>query len=224
MIARSWCVALLACAPLVPGVAQPRTRVDSLVSRITRHWGTPPRGGWCAEWLVVRGDSTALHVSTAEITGSDRAGVYTVIVRPSPFAAPTLVGRLRIGHERAETVTAHAVRRGDVLTDADLLVRHSLVWGAPTGESALNISTLLGTESRRALRDGEAIRLSDVAATPVVLAGDTVTAEIVRDGVRLALVGTALHNAPLGARVFIRLNRGRRFAGIATGHNTVRLD
>ena len=41
---------------------------------------------------------------------------------------------------------------------------------------------------------------------------------------RLALVGTALQNASLGARVAIRLDRGRRFAGIATGRHTVRLD
>ena len=45
-----------------------------------------------------------------------------------------------------------------------------------------------------------------------------------REAPRLVLVGTALHNASLGGRVAIRLDRGRRFAGVATGRNTVRLD
>ena len=83
---------------------------------------------------------------------------------------------------------------------------------------------MLGTETRRTLSRGEVVRSSDVIDAPVVFAGDTVTAEFIRDGVRLALVGTALQNASLGARVAIRLDRGRRFAGIATGRHTVRLD
>jgi flagella basal body P-ring formation protein FlgA len=46
----------------------------------------------------------------------------------------------------------------------------------------------------------------------------------VRDGVRLVVPGFALQNASLGGRVAIRLARGRRLAGVATGRNTVRID
>jgi flagella basal body P-ring formation protein FlgA len=210
-------------AAAVPAHAQSRVVVDSLVARITHAWGIAPRSNWCAEWSVVRGDSTALSAA-AEISGSDRAGIYTVIVRREKFAAPVLVGRLRVGYERAEPVTAHAIARGTILTDADVLLQHTLTWGAPDSELPVALASIIGAEARRTLRDGEPIRAIDVASAPVVFAGDTVTAEIIRDGVRLALVGTALHNASLGARVAIRLNRGRRFAGIATGRNTVRLD
>jgi flagella basal body P-ring formation protein FlgA len=189
-------------AAAVPAHAQSRVVVDSLVARITHAWGIAPRSNWCAEWSVI----------------------YTVIVRREKFAAPVLVGRLRVGYERAEPVTAHAIARGTIFSDADVLLQHTLTWGAPDSELPVALASIIGAEARRTLRDGEPIRAIDVASAPVVFAGDTVTAEIIRDGVRLALVGTALHNASLGARVAIRLNRGRRFAGIATGRNTVRLD
>ncbi|MDZ7630586.1 MAG: flagellar basal body P-ring formation chaperone FlgA [Gemmatimonadaceae bacterium] len=208
-----------------PLAAQSRATVDSLVSRITRSWGAPPRGGWCTEWSVVRGDSTALRADAAEISGSDRAGLYTITVRPAKYAAPVLVARLHVGHEREEPVAARQIARGTILGEQDVLVRHTLVWGAPdTTAAATSAAQLIGSEARRVLRDGEPIRANDVTGAPVVFAGDSVTAEIIRDGVRLALVGTALHNASLGARVAIRLDRGRRFAGVATGRNTVRLD
>ena len=213
--------ALAIAAPLH---AQSRATVDSLVARITHTWGATPQGGWCAEWSVVRGDSTALRVDGAEVTGSARSGIYTITMRRDKFAAPILVGRLRIGREQDEVVAAHQIARGVTLGDADVLVRHTLVWGAPDDSVALGITSIIGTESRRVLRDGEAIRAVDVMPAPVVFAGDSVTAEFIRGGVRVALVGTALHNAALGARVAIRFDRGRRFAGIATGRNTVRLD
>ncbi len=218
-------LALLAAVVVATPVSgQSPSARDSIVSRITRTWGTPPRGGWCTEWSVVRGDSTALRASTAEVSGSDRSGIYTITMRPARFAAPVLVARLRVGHERDEPVTAHSVARGAILTEQDVLVRHTLVWGAPDVDSTTDMASIIGSETRRVLRDGEPIRNIDLAGAPVVFAGDTVQAELIRGGVRLALVGTALHNASLGARVAIRLDRGRRFAGIATGRNTVRLD
>jgi len=213
---------LLAVTP--PDRAPSRPAVDSIVARITRSWGTPPRGGWLAEWNLVRGDSSALTAAGAEVSGSDRAGIYTVTIRRERFTAPVLVARLRVGSEREAVVAAHAVARGTVLRAGDLLLRHTMTWGAPEADAPTGIDDIIGGEARRVLRDGEPIRPTDIAPAPVVFAGDTVRAEFIRDGVRLALVGTALHNASLGARVAIRLDRGRRFAGIATGRNTVRLD
>jgi flagella basal body P-ring formation protein FlgA len=207
-----------------PLSAQPRATVDSLVARITHAWGAAPRGGWCAEWSVVRGDSLALRAATAEISGSDRAGLYTITMRATRFGAPLLVGRLRVGREQEEPVAAAIIARGSVVREQDVLLRHSLVWGAPDSAVSLPLGSIIGAATRRVLREGDVIRSTDIAGPPVVFAGDTVQAELIRDGVRLALVGTALHNASLGARVAIRLDRGRRFAGVATGRNTVRLD
>jgi flagella basal body P-ring formation protein FlgA len=212
------------CIIAAPLQAQSRAAVDSLVTRITQAWGVAPRGGWCVEWSVVRGDSTALRAELAEISGSARSGMYTITMRRERFTAPVLVGRLRVGHEKEEPVAAHAIARGALLSASDVLLKHSLVWGAPDMELPVTLDEIIGNESRRVLRDGEAIRAIDITSAPVVFAGDTVTAELIRDGVRVALIGTALHNASLGARVAIRFDRGRRFAGIATGRNTVRLD
>ena len=207
-----------------PARAQTATVVDSLVGRITHAWGRAPASGWRTEWSVVRGDSTLLDAGTAEISGSERSGIYTVTMRPARFAAPTLVGRLRVGYEREEVVAARAIARGTRLETADVSVRRALVWGAPIDSAPPLVSSTLGRAARRVIRAGEAISERDTEGAPVVFAGDSVTAEVIRDGVRLALAGTALQSAPLGARVSIRLARGRRFAGIAIGRNTVRLD
>ena len=212
------------CVIAAPLHAQSRAAVDSLVARVTHAWGAAPRGGWCAQWSVVRGDSSALRAELAEISGSARSGMYTITMRRERFAAPVLVGRLRVGHEKDEPVAAHAIARGALLSASDVLVQHSLVWGVPNADVPVTLDGIVGYEARRVLRDGEVIHAIDIASAPVVFAGDTVTAELIRDGVRLALVGTALHNASLGARVAIRFDRGRRFAGVATGRNTVRLD
>ncbi len=207
-----------------PAEAQQLTTVDSLVSRITHAWGRAPAGGWRTEWSVVRGDSTLLDASTAEISGSERSGVYTITMRSARFAAPTLVGRLRVGYERADVVASQAISRGRTIDAADVTIRRALVWGAPIDSAPPLVSATLGRSSRRVIRAGEPIRDVDTEAAPVIIAGDSVTAEVIRDGVRLVVPGFALQNASLGGRLSIRLARGRRFAGIVTGRNTVRID
>ena len=239
MIRRFLPLALLLAAHVVarPATAQPsRSVLDSLVTRITHTWAAAPCTDGCVTWTVMHGDSTALRADDAEISGSDRTGMYTVTIRPARFAAPTLVGRLRIGHQRDGVVALRPIARGTMLTADDVAVHSVRAWGAPrsdidtapdTGTSTRTgtaPTAFLGTEARRVIAAGETLRPTDVTSAPVVFAGDTVTAEIIRAGVRLALTGTALQSASLGGRVAIRLDRGRRFAGIATGRNTVRLD
>lgn len=227
--------ALLASALLVPvrtaaqprvvvAASQPRPAIDSLVMRITAGWPVAPCAARCVEWTLVRGDSTALRAATAEISGSDRTGIYTVTMRPSRYAAPVLVGRLHLGHERAEVVASRTILRGQQLSTDDVALRRTVEWGASDDDASTSLAAIVGTESRRLLREGEPVRTTDVAWPPVIRAGEQVTAEVVRDGVRLALLGTALQSAPLGGRVAIRLDRGRRLAGVATGRNLVRLD
>ena len=217
-------VIVLLLAVVAPVSAQSRPVLDSLVARIAGGWVAAPCKVDCVRWTVVHGDSTALQASKAEINGSARSGNYTVTMRPGRFAAPVLIGRLRVGHERVHVVANRRISRGEILDTTSIALQRTVVWGAPTDTAASEMRAMLGTETRRTLSRGEVVRSSDVIDAPVVFAGDTVTAEFIRDGVRLALVGTALQNASLGARVAIRLDRGRRFAGVATGRHTVRLD
>jgi len=203
---------------------QQQTAVDSLVACITHAWGKAPAAGWRAEWSVIRGDSTLLDAAHAEISGSERSGIYTITMRSVRFGAPTLVGRLRVGYEREDVVASHTLSRGRQLDANDVAVRRALVWGAPIDSAPPLVATTLGRSARRVIREGEPIRSGDTEAAPVVMAGDSVTAEVVRDGVRLVVPGFALQNASLGGRVAIRLARGRRLAGVATGRNTVRID
>jgi flagella basal body P-ring formation protein FlgA len=223
-------VGLLAISSPAPALAsQPRSAVDSLVARVTQSWGAAPTSGWRAEWSVIRGDSTLLRADQAEFSGSERSGIYTVTMRGARFGAPTLVGRLRVGHERNEVVALHTIARGHTLDDADVALRRAVVWGAPirsasTDSAAPLLASTRGRAARRVIHEGETLRDGDTEAPPVVVAGDSVTAEIVRNGVRLVVPGFALQNASIGGRVAIRLARGRRFAAIATGRHTVRID
>ena len=217
-------VALLLLAVCSPLSAQSRSALDSLVERVTDRWAVAPCASDCVQWTVVHGDSASLQSNRAELTGSDRSGIYTVTMRARPFGAPTLVGRLRVGHEAQSIVARRQIARGEILDTGSIGARRIVVWGAPSDTTAADLRHLLGAETRRVLLRGMPVRQADVMAAPVILAGDTITAEVIRDGVRLVLSGTALQNASLGARVAIRLDRGRRFAGVATGRNTVRLD
>jgi flagella basal body P-ring formation protein FlgA len=199
------------------------SRADSLVRRITASWGDPPASGWCVDWLYSRGDTSTFDPSRAEIAGSERSGVYTVTFRPAAFAPPTLMLRVRIGAERARLVTARAIARGDALADDDVLFEHSIVWGMPTIETA-HLQQVIGTVTRRTLRAGEAIRPTDVVARPVVAPGDTVRADITRDGVTLSLQAIALRAAPVGARIPVRVSRGRQFIGTVMARSYVKVD
>jgi flagella basal body P-ring formation protein FlgA len=220
---RTICLALLLLLPAAIN-AQPRATIDSLVERVTHDWGTPPADGWQVQWTIVRGDSAALRAASAQVAGSRRSGVYTVTMRRTPFAAPTLVARLAIGHTLSEIVAARAMSRNTTLNDGDLRQQDRVVWGAPSPDTTARGLTSTGGQTRRAVREGEVIRSADLVPTPVMRAGDLITAEFIHNGVRLALAGTALQNAALGGRVAVRLDRGRRFAATVIGPNTVRID
>jgi flagella basal body P-ring formation protein FlgA len=217
-------VALLLLAVGTPLGAQSRDVLDSLVARIAGRWAVAPCARECVQWSVVHGDSSALQVRLAEVSGSDRSGVYTVTMRNDRFAPPVLVGRLRIGHEEQRVIANRQIGRGELLDTSSIALQRVLAWGAASDTTTADLRPLLGAAARRVIRRGDPVRDADVIAAPVILAGDTITVEFLRDGLRLALRGTALQNASLGARVAIRLDRGRHFAGIATGRNTVRLD
>jgi flagella basal body P-ring formation protein FlgA len=236
-VARLLAGASAACAGVAaPCGAQPVARdtawrpapavAAALVARATRGWGAPPAGGWHGTVTLVRGDTAALDTLRAEVAGSDVTGWFTVVVRPARGTAPTLVARLRVGTAHAVPVVTRPLARGAVLAAADLGTDHAIEWGRPTrlADSVPATATLLGARLRRVVRAGEPLRTTDLEPAPVLHAGDSVVAEMERDGVRLTLPAVALRSAPIGARVPLRAARGRRFDGVVVSATLVRLD
>ena len=114
--------------------------------------------------------------------------------------------------EPAPRVVAHAARelaRGTVLTSADIATDAA----APS---------VLGWETRRLVRAGEALRAPAIAPPTLVVANSVV--QVVADvhGVRVSRPGTALGAGALGEKVRIRLDQQRTITAIVAGVATVR--
>ncbi|MCU0626661.1 MAG: flagellar basal body P-ring formation chaperone FlgA [Gemmatimonadaceae bacterium] len=209
-----------------PAIAQ------ALVARVTRMWGAPPAAGWHHEWQFVRGDTAALDTLRTELAGSEASGQWTLLVRPVRYGAPVLVARLRVGRVTRVPVATRPLARGVVLAGGDVTIGETITWGRPAGPSPAADSlqdfaeapSFTGVELRRVVQVGEAIRARDLAPAPLIQSGDTVTAEVVRDGVTLTLRATALRSAPVGARIPLRASHGRRLDGIVVSRSLVRLD
>jgi flagellar basal body P-ring formation protein FlgA len=119
-------------------------------------------------------------------------------------------------------VPAHAVARGDTLTDADLAYVN-VPAGQIQGQVITSMSDLEGMETRRVLREGEAVRPDDVRKPILVVKGQTVTMEFDAPGITLTVTGKATTEGGLGETVTI-LNpvSYRQIACVVTGAGTVR--
>jgi flagella basal body P-ring formation protein FlgA len=117
---------------------------------------------------------------------------------------------------------AHAIARGETITDADL-VYVSVAAGQLQAGIVTSMSDLDGMEARRVLRPGEAVRPDDVRRPILVAKGTTVTMEFIAPGITLTAVGKATTEGGLGETVTV-LNpiSYRQIACTVTGPGTVR--
>jgi flagella basal body P-ring formation protein FlgA len=119
-------------------------------------------------------------------------------------------------------VPAHAIARGETITDADLVYAN-----VPAGQVQAGVVTSMndldGMETRRVLRSGEAVRPDDVRKPILVAKGTTVTMEFDAPGITLTATGKATTEGGLGETVTV-LNpvSYRQISCIVTGPGTVR--
>jgi flagella basal body P-ring formation protein FlgA len=119
-------------------------------------------------------------------------------------------------------VPAHAIARGETITDDDLVYAD-----VPAGQIQAGVVTsmndLEGMEARRVLREGDAVRPDDVRKPILVAKGTTVTMEFTAPGITLTAVGKATTEGGLGETVTV-LNpvSYRQIACVVTGPGTVR--
>jgi flagella basal body P-ring formation protein FlgA len=134
-------------------------------------------------------------------------------------ASPAPHGTARITVARA----TRALMRGDTLGVNDFVLQDTVIawhWNSIAPDTA---KPLVGWVIRRQIAAGEVLRAPAVAPAPVINVGAMVKV-LWQDGpVHLVLNGVATNSAALGANVGVRVDRNRRFDGVAVAPNLVRL-
>ncbi|MFI4977038.1 MAG: flagellar basal body P-ring formation chaperone FlgA [Caulobacterales bacterium] len=142
-------------------------------------------------------DSSALQ-SFARRYGLDwdnPAGLRRVIVRAAP-------GSLGSPSNNVEVLTwAHSLMAGDIVRPQDLVWAKAV--GAPI-DAPRDVDAAVGMAARRALREGDAVGMHDLATPLVIKAGDAVSVTYQDGGISLTLQAKAMVNAAVGDSVTIQ--------------------
>jgi flagella basal body P-ring formation protein FlgA len=120
-------------------------------------------------------------------------------------------------------VATRAIARGATLGAGDLEYRDSTL---SSSRGPIVDSTLVaaGWVTRRVIAAGEVLRAPAVEPPTAVSANQPVAVEWSDRNVRLTLRGVATRNAPVGSRVSVRMESGRRLETTVVGAGRVRID
>jgi len=132
------------------------------------------------------------------------------------FARP---GDAQQASTRRVAVATHAIPRGAVLAAGDVEYRDSTL-----SMSADSSRVAPGWVTRRMIAAGEVLRAPAVEPPAAVSANQTVAVEWIDQNVRLSMRGIATRNAPVGSRVSVRMESGRRVETTVVGMGRVRID
>ncbi len=120
-------------------------------------------------------------------------------------------------------VPSHDIARGTVLAEGDLAYRNVAANGI--GDSVVRgMADVLGQETRRAFRAGEALRLADVKHPTMVAKGAMVTMVFDAPGISLSATGRAMNEGGAGDSITV-LNpiSYRQVQATVIGPGTVRV-
>jgi flagellar basal body P-ring formation protein FlgA len=142
-----------------------------------------------------------------------------LVVSLAPLLLFAHAGNAQQASTRRVAVATHAIPRGSVLAAGDVDYRDStLSVGADTNRVAP------GWVTRRMIAAGEVLRAPAVEPPTAVSANQQVAVEWADQNVRLSMRGIATRNAPVGSRVSVRMESGRRVDAMVVGAGRVRID
>jgi flagella basal body P-ring formation protein FlgA len=145
--------------------------------------------------------------------GAQTAQPATHLAAQSPTAP--------VGVKRRIAVAAHQIARGATLTADDIEFRDSTMRsGAPADTNEV----ARGWVTRRIINAGELLRAPAVEPPNLVTANQSVEVEWNDGNIHLSLRGIATRNAPIGSRVTVRMESGRRVDGTVVAAGRVRID
>jgi flagella basal body P-ring formation protein FlgA len=146
--------------------------------------------------VILNARAVQLAAARAGLDWNNAEGFRTIVVHgdgAGPAAAPSPAAAARGNVE--VLAWARSLQAGEIVQPQDL------VWtkaAAAPGQAPSDADAVIGLAARRPLREGAAVSLRDVAAVPVIKAGDTVTVTYAVDGVALALDGKAMSGGAVG--------------------------
>lgn len=119
-------------------------------------------------------------------------------------------------------VPVRDIARGDTISESDLSYQIATPENVMPG-TAMSMEAIIGMQTRRVLRMGQALRNDDVRAPILVTKGATVTMIFEVPGVTLTATGRAMSEGGMGETVTV-LNpvSYRQVAAIVTGPGTVK--
>ena len=124
---------------------------------------------------------------------------------------------------RRVAVATRPIARGATLGVGDLEYRDSTLVStfAPVADSN---PVTAGWVTRRVIAAGEVLRAPAVEPPSAVSANQQVAVEWTDQNIRLTMRGIATRNAPVGSRVSVRMESGRRLETTVVGAGRVRID
>ena len=118
-------------------------------------------------------------------------------------------------------VPNHDIARGQVISEADMT--YVVANGGAMSGIVTNLTDVVGLETRRMLRAGETLRLSDLRHPVLVTKGSTVTMSFEAPGIVLTASGRAMSEGGIGETVTIQNpNSFRQIAAIVIGPGQVK--
>ena len=124
---------------------------------------------------------------------------------------------------RRVAIATRAIARGASLIAGDIEFRDSTM-ASTLGMSADSNRVAAGWVTRRVIAAGEILRAPAVEPPTAVSANQQVAVEWSDQNVRLTMRGIATRNAPVGSRVSVRMESGRRVETTVVGAGRVRID
>jgi flagella basal body P-ring formation protein FlgA len=117
-------------------------------------------------------------------------------------------------------VPSHDIARGQVIGESDMT--YTLINGQVMAGIASSLGDVVGLETRRTLRAGETLRLSDLRHPVLVAKGSTVTMVFEAPGVVLTATGRAMSEGGMGETVTIQNPATyRQISGVVVGPGQV---
>jgi len=119
-------------------------------------------------------------------------------------------------------VPAHDIERGEVITDADLVIQ-TIAPARMRPGVAMTEASISGHEARRLLRAGEPVRTDDVRMPILVAKGSTVTMLFSLPGISLTATGRAMTEGGMGETISVQNPVSfRQVSCVVTGPGEVR--
>lgn len=143
----------------------------------------------------------------AGLDWSNAQGLRRIIVRQGAESPATAPGVVRARANVEVLAYARSLSAGEIVQPQDL------IWikaAASPAEAPQDADAMIGMTAKRALREGAAASLRDVAAAQVIKAGDIITVTYENGGISLALQGKAMTAAAAGEVVSVQNTQSKK--------------